>query len=76
MPLRFETPEGALEVTPRRCLIAGWTGRDPSKVAHHIEELAAIGVAPPSTTPLYYRVPAALTAQETAYEVLSAETGG
>ncbi|MEO0428183.1 MAG: DUF2848 family protein [Pseudomonadota bacterium] len=76
MPLRFETPEGALEVTPRRCLIAGWTGRDPAKVAHHIEELAAIGVAPPSTTPLYYRVPAALAAQEAAYEVLSAETGG
>ncbi|MEL6483080.1 MAG: DUF2848 family protein, partial [Pseudomonadota bacterium] len=57
MILRFKAPDGPFDMSPLRCLVAGWTGRDPAKVAHHIEELAAIGVAPPSTTPLYYRVP-------------------
>lgn len=61
--LSFETAEGPLTLTPRRCLIAGWTGRDAAAVAHHIEELAAIGVPRPSTTPLYYQAPAALLAQ-------------
>ncbi|MEL6575663.1 MAG: DUF2848 family protein [Pseudomonadota bacterium] len=76
MILRFKAPDGPFDMSPLRCLVAGWTGRDPAKVAHHIEELAAIGVAPPSTTPLYYRVPASLVAQRTSYEVLSGETGG
>ncbi|MEM7500014.1 MAG: DUF2848 family protein [Pseudomonadota bacterium] len=76
MTLRFQGPDGAFDFAPTRCLVAGWTGRDPAKVAHHIEELAAIGVAAPSTTPLYYRVPAPLAVQGDRFEVLSADTGG
>lgn len=76
MPLAFDTPDGPLVFEPARCLVAGWTGRDPDKVAHHIEELAAIGVPRPSTTPLFYRVPAALVTQAETIEVLSEETGG
>ena len=37
-------------------VVAGWTGRNRAAVQHHIEELQAIGVPPPSTTPLFYRV--------------------
>mgnify|MGYP000547073933 CR=1 FL=1 len=29
-------------------MIAGWTGRDVAALEHHIEELKAIGVQPPS----------------------------
>ncbi|MCF6232543.1 MAG: DUF2848 domain-containing protein [Rhodobacteraceae bacterium] len=39
-----------------KVLIAGWAGRDPAGVQHHIDELAAIGIAPPSQTPLFYEV--------------------
>jgi len=41
-----------------RAVIAGWTGRDPVARDHHIAELAAIGIAPPASTPIYYRVAA------------------
>lgn len=45
-------------------VIAGWTGRDQGRVAEHVSELKALGVAAPSTTPLFYRVSAArLTAE-------------
>lgn len=37
-------------------VMAGWTGRDEAAVLHHIEELEALGVPPPSKTPLFYRV--------------------
>jgi hypothetical protein len=41
-------------------VMAGWTGRDEAAVRHHIEELEALGIAPPSKTPLFYRVDPAL----------------
>ena len=44
--------------TLHHAVIAGWTGRDQRRVNEHIEELKALGVAPPSTTPLFYRVSA------------------
>jgi biotin operon repressor len=47
---------GAVEV--RHLVIAGWTGRDRRAVKEHVEELRALGVPAPSTTPLFYRVSA------------------
>lgn len=43
-------------------VMAGWTGRDRAAVQHHIDELEALGVAPPSKTPLFYRIDPALLA--------------
>ena len=40
----------------REVIVAGWAGRDAAGVQHHIDELAALGVAPPSDVPLFYRV--------------------
>ena len=40
---------------PTELVIAGWTGRDEAALRKHIEELAAIGVKPPKTTPIFYR---------------------
>ena len=34
----------AIQVNARRLVIAGWAGRDPAEVEHHIRELEAIGV--------------------------------
>ncbi|MEM8951937.1 MAG: DUF2848 domain-containing protein [Pseudomonadota bacterium] len=43
-------------------VMAGWTGRDEAAVQHHIDELKALGVEPPSKTPLFYRVDSTLLA--------------
>lgn len=43
-------------------VLAGWTGRDQTAVQHHIDELSALGVQPPSKVPLFYRVDPSLLA--------------
>jgi hypothetical protein len=48
----------ALTLPIHQAVIAGWTGRDPVARDHHIAELAAVGIAPPASTPIYYRVAA------------------
>ena len=57
-------------------VIAGWTGRDVAALNDHIEELKAIGVQPPSTVPLYYRVAASLLTQAETVQVLGDDTSG
>jgi hypothetical protein len=59
-----------------KLVIAGWTGRDVAALEHHIEELKAIGVQPPSKVPLYYRVAASLLTQSDAIEVVGDDTSG
>lgn len=68
--------EGRADVAVTGLVVAGWTGRDRAKVDHHIAELAALGVAPPTTVPVFYRAAAALLTQATRIEVLGAETSG
>lgn len=57
-------------------IIAGWTGRDVTALNHHIEELKAIGVQPPSKVPLYYRVAAHMLTQSDSVQVLGDDTSG
>ena len=57
-------------------VVAGWTGRDVAGVEHHIRELEALGVAPPSSVPLFYRVSASLLAHVGRIEVVGTETSG
>jgi Protein of unknown function (DUF2848) len=58
-------------------VMAGWTGRDPTAVRHHVDELAVLGVAPPSRVPLFYRLdPALLGGPVAALEVLGEDTSG
>ena len=76
-PLRFALVDGGtLETEPRRLVVAGWTGRDPAAIEHHIEELARIGVPRPSAVPLYYRLGAALLTQSDALEMLGDSSSG
>ena len=47
---------GTIELTGFHAVVAGYTGRDAAAVQHHIDELAAIGVAPPPEVPMFYAV--------------------
>ena len=57
-------------------VIAGWTGRDVDALNRHIEELKSIGVQPPSTVPLFYRVAAQTLTQADEIHVLGDDTSG
>jgi len=57
-------------------VIAGWTGRDVAGLQHHIDELKALGVKPPSTVPLFYRVDRGLITTDAAIDVVGANTSG
>ncbi len=60
----------------RALVLAGWTGRDQAALQHHIDELAALGVAPPSRTPIYYRCGVDLVTQTDRLQVLGPDTSG
>lgn len=66
----------AVDVEIERVVIAGWAGRDPRAIRAHIDELAALGVAPPTTTPCFYRVAPALLTQAHSIDVLGTQSGG
>lgn len=74
--MQFETPDGPLEAQVAHLTVAGWTGRDRAAVDHHIAELSALGVAPPSAVPLFYRLSASLLTQSPDIEVLGPDTSG
>ncbi|MHA2936878.1 DUF2848 domain-containing protein [Vibrio sp. RC27] len=59
-----------------KLIVAGWTGRNMAAVQEHIDELAELGVAPPSTVPLFYQVAHQMLTQTNTVEVLSAGTSG
>lgn len=71
-------PEGgdARDVVIGRAIVAGWTGRDQAAVDHHVAELAELGIAPPSKTPIFYRVAAAMLTDAAAIEVVGEGTSG
>lgn len=61
---------------PRQLVIAGWTGRDEAALKKHIRELEEIGVKPPKTTPIFYRVAASLYTHADAIQVSGPDTSG
>lgn len=63
-------------VAVQQLVIGGWTGRDKEALAHHIEELKSIGVAPPTTTPCFYRCSIDLLTTETKLQVLGPDSAG
>ena len=78
--LEFEGhAKGAVEkvaVEIKDLVIAGWTGRDVAALNHHIEELKAIGVQPPSRVPIYYRAAAQMLTQADSIQVLGDDSSG
>jgi hypothetical protein len=65
-----------IEIAVDDTIIAGWTGRDPAAVVKHVRELEALGVRPPATTPIFYRVAAARLTTGTDIEVVGEKSGG
>jgi hypothetical protein len=61
---------------PAELVIAGWTGRDEAALQRHIRELEEIGVKPPKTTPIFYRVAASLFTTAGEIEVSGPDTSG
>jgi Protein of unknown function (DUF2848) len=61
---------------PTELVIAGWTGRDEAALRKHIRELEEIGVKPPKTTPIFYRVSASLFCRSTEIQVSGPDTSG
>jgi hypothetical protein len=57
-------------------VIAGWTGRDEAALRKHIKELEEIGVKPPKTTPIFYRVSANLLTMAAEIQVSGPDTSG
>ena len=43
------------DVTFRRLIVAGWTGRDVVAMEAHIRELEEVGIPRPARTPIFYR---------------------
>jgi hypothetical protein len=54
----------------------GWAGRDQEAVRRHAEELAAMGVPPPTTTPIYFPLGNNLATTSDLIQVLGPETSG
>ena len=67
---------GNLVFEANNLVLAGWTGRDRAAIEHHIEELSALGVAPPSATPMFYRTGVELLTQAENLQVLGPNTSG
>jgi hypothetical protein len=74
--MRFSIEGRNVDIDIAECTIAGWTGRDPAAIEHHIEELAAIGIARPSKVPLFYRVAGTLPTQAESLQVVGGGTSG
>lgn len=74
--MKFSHDGQLIELQTRALYVAGWTGRNPEAVQHHIEELKALGIAPPSQVPLYYRVSQNLLMQSEHISVLGEATSG
>lgn len=65
-----------LQATIDTLIIAGWSGRDAHAIEEHIKELAELGIAPPSTVPLYYRVGHNQVTQEPTIQVVGDTSSG
>lgn len=76
MTLSFRADGAPLPLDLKHLIVAGWTGRDADAIAHHIAELAELGVPAPSDTPLYYRVSAPLLTDAPLIEAVGGASSG
>ncbi len=65
-------------LTLKNCaaIVAGYTGRDTHAVQEHIDELAAIGIAPPPHVPMFYPVPSSSLSTASTLTVSGERTSG
>ncbi len=65
-----------VDLQVREVIIAGMTGRDEKMVQKHLDELAELDIAPPSSIPIYYRVSASLLTQESRVQFVGPDSSG
>ena len=65
-----------IDVPIRTVIIAGWTGRDQAALQKHIAELEVLGVKPPTSTPIFYRVAASRLTTAPVIEVTGESSSG
>jgi hypothetical protein len=59
-----------------RLVCCGWSGRDSSALQAHIDELAHLGVPPPTRVPIYMNLSPGLLTQADEMQVVSGTTSG
>lgn len=75
--LELTTVDGTpVPLRPDRVVVAGYTGRDEASVRAHIDELAAIGIPPPPTVPMFYEMPPDLVTTAGVVDVAGEMTSG
>ena len=74
--MQFSIDGRARHIELEMVVVAGYTARDRASVMHHIDELAAIGIPPPPTVPMYWKFPPWLLMQDDRMVVVGAETSG
>jgi hypothetical protein len=57
-------------------VVAGYTASERASEMHHIDELAAIGIPPPPSVPMYWKFPPWLLMHDDHMVVVGAETSG
>lgn len=65
-----------MEATPKRLLIAGYTGKDQASVKKHIDELREIGVPAPPQVPMIYDVSTNLLTTSSSISVVQESSSG
>lgn len=75
--MQFQTVSGAqVNLRDFQLVVAGYTGRDLTAVQEHIDELAAIGVPPPETVPMFYEMDPGLLMQQSTITVSNEDSSG
>ena len=71
-----ENAEQSITISLQHTIIAGWTSRNTEKMEMHINELEALGVKRPSTTPIFYRVSSSQVTLTDTIEVIGSKSSG
>jgi hypothetical protein len=71
-----EASSDRIAYMPDTLVMGAWTARDPVEVRKQIDELAAIGMKPPSTVPLFYKLDPMLLSNQKRIQVLGEGTSG
>ena len=76
--LLAETASGSERLTfdVDRLVCCGWVGRDPAALQAHIDELAHLGVPPPTRVPIYMNFSPYLLTTDDHLDVVSGTTSG
>ncbi|MEL7155569.1 MAG: DUF2848 family protein [Actinomycetota bacterium] len=76
MTIELRVDGTVARIEPEVLVVVGYTGADEAAVRHHIDELAAEGVAPPPRVPMYWAMPASGLTQRAVMEAPSPATSG